>query len=126
MNRAQEIQLLRLELGSFHGLDGSKVACDLKDHETLWDSFVFGRFLFHPLIELRDLNQGFINADTLYLLTKKDRLSALLKIVEQWKADEVGWRTSEICGGTIDDKSSWDLLGAELDREDALVRVWWD
>jgi hypothetical protein len=126
MNRAQELQLQRLRLGSFNNLDGPRVAHDLMEHEGLWDSFVFGRFEYQSLIELRDLPQGFISADTVYLLTHQDRLAGILDLVEQWEADEVGWETADQREGVFPDKSAFDLLGAFLGANDVLVRVWWD
>jgi hypothetical protein len=126
MNRAQELQLFRLDLARGNNLDGERVARDLKENEALWQSFVFGRFEFQPLIELRDLAQGFINGDTLFLLTKRQRLAALLEIVNQWRADEVGWQTGNEHGGDFVCQSAWELLGAVLGPDDALVRVWWD
>src|SRR5437868_10888842 len=35
MNRAQELQLQRLRMGSFNALDGDKIADDLLAHESL-------------------------------------------------------------------------------------------
>lgn len=126
MNRAQELQLQRLQLGSFNNLDGLRVAHDLMEHEGLWDSFVFGRFEYQPLLELRDLAQGFLSADTVYLLTSKDRLAGFLDLVKPWKADEVGWQTADQQEGAFPDRSAFDLLGAFLGPNDVLVRVWWD
>jgi hypothetical protein len=126
MNPAQEVQIQRLRMGSFNLLDGNKVADDLLANQTLWDSFVFGRFEYQPLIELRDLRHGYINADTVFLMTQRDRLKDLLGLIEQWKADEVGWQSEEIRGGDFVCKSDFDVLGAFLGRDDFLIRVWWD
>ena len=126
MNRAQELQLTRLRMGSFNNLDGHKVADDLAAHEGLWGAFVFGGFEYQPLIELRDLPRGIINADTIYLLTSKDKLGGLLDLIQRWKADEVGWLTEDKREGIFANKSAFDLLGAFLGPEDVLVRVWWD
>jgi hypothetical protein len=113
-------------MGSFNRLDGDRVARDLMEHEGLWDSFVFGGFEYQPLIELRDLPQGRINADTIYLLTRKERLDGLLDLVKRWQADEVGWLTEDSREGDFTYKSAFELLGAFLGRNDVLVRVWWD
>ncbi len=126
MNRPQELQLQRLQLSAFNNMDGSIVAHDLVENQRLWDSFVFGRFEFDLLIELRDLPQGIINADTVYLLTTKDRLAGLLGLIERWKANEVGWQTADQQEGAFPDKTIFDLLGAFLGPKDVLVRVWWD
>jgi hypothetical protein len=126
MNRPQELQLLRLQLSAFNNLDGPSVAHDLRENQRLWDSFVFGRFEYGSLIELRDLPQGIINADTVYLLTTKGRLPGLLNVIKQWKADEVGWQAADQQEGAFPDRSEFDLLGASLGLNDVLVRVWWD
>ena len=49
------------------------VAKDLRDRSELWDAFVFGRFAWGQLIELRDLPKGHLSADTLYIMTTDDR-----------------------------------------------------
>jgi hypothetical protein len=126
MNRPQELQLQRLQLSVFNNMDGPSVAHDLLENQRLWDSFMFGRFEYQPLIELRDLPQGIINADTVYLLTTKDRLADLLKRIERWEADEVGWQTADQQEGAFPDRSDFDLLGASLGPNDVLVRIWWD
>jgi len=126
MNRPQELQLQRLQMGSYNNLDGPSVAHDLRENQRLWDSFLFGRFEYQPLIELRDLPQGILNADTVYLLTTKNRLADLLDLIERWKADEVGWQTAEQQEGAFPGKSVFDLLGAFLGPDNVLVRVWWD
>lgn len=126
MNRPQELQLQRLQLGAFNNLDGPSVAHDLVENQRLWDAFVFGRFEYDLLIELRDLPQGIINADTVYLLTTKDRLAGCLDLIKRWKADEVGWQTADHQEGVFPDRSAFDLLGAFLGPNDVLVRVWWD
>ena len=115
MNRAQELQLQRLGLGSFNNLYGPRVAHDLVEHEGLWESFVFGRFEYQPLIELRDLPQGILNADTVYVLTSKDRLAGILDLVKQWRADEVGWAAGDQHEGIFPPvRTAFDLLGAFL------------
>ncbi|MBL8795655.1 MAG: hypothetical protein JNM56_17250 [Planctomycetia bacterium] len=126
MNPAQELQLQRLRLGSFNNLDGNRVADDLRDHKGLWLSFVFGGFEYQPLIELRDLPQGRLRGDTLYLLTHRDKLDGLLDLVKRWKADEVGWLAEDRQEGVFVNKSAFDLIGAFLGPSDVLVRVWWD
>jgi hypothetical protein len=126
MNPAQELQLQRLRMGSFNLLDGNKVADDLLENQALWDSFVFGGFEYMPLIELRDLRKGYINADTIFILTRRERLKDLLGVIEQWKADEVGWQSEEVRGGDFVCKSDFDMLGVFLGPDDFLIRIWWD
>jgi len=67
MNQAQEIQFQRLKMGSFNSFDGERTAAELKKHKSLWTGFVFGRFNYGSLIELRDISQDYLNADTLMI-----------------------------------------------------------
>jgi hypothetical protein len=113
-------------MGGFNALNGNKVADELLAHEDLWIAFVFGRFEYQPLIELRDLPQGFVNGDTIFLLARRDRLSALLALIKQWEADEVGWQSELVHGGDFVCKSAFDMIGASLGPDDVLIRVWWD
>lgn len=128
MNRAQEIQLERLRLGSFNNLDGELVANDLKNNEDLWLSFVFGRFGYLDLVELRDLPSGHINGDELFILAKTSNVPVRLKLIRDWKADEVGWKTDMDGGGdhVVCDDYYLKRFGAGLGPDHALMRIWWD
>jgi hypothetical protein len=142
-NKPQQIQMQRLIEGSFNDFDGEMVAKSLTDNPNLWDGFVFGRFGYSHLIELRDIGQGYLNADTMMMLTTKDRLKELLALIETWRADEVGYNYYEgndrrtrkfVSEGTapfhenIHDKTR-DLfmaLGSDLEPNQVILRVWWD
>src|SRR6266542_3830966 len=93
MNKPQQLQLERVRITSYNALNGERVARDLETNEALWDGFVFGRFHYGELIELRDLPAGHLNADTLYLSTTRERLPELLRLAETW-AGEVSWYTN--------------------------------
>jgi hypothetical protein len=132
MNTAQKIQLARIKIGSFNNFDGEKVAKDLQDNEDLWQAFVFGRFNYAPLIELRDLADDYINVDTIYLLLPKNKLNSFLKLIKNWQVDEVGYFVHEKgkikAEGTIDFNPN-DIplkLGTPLDSNQVLMRLWWD
>ncbi len=130
INAEQGIQIDRLRLGSFNGMIGDYIADSLLRYTELWDSFLFGRFEYASLIELRDLSKGFINADTIMILTDKARWPKLLEQIEQWGADEVGYT-----GG---DGKVWETapyrnaeeaslaLGGGFSKDQILVRIWWD
>jgi hypothetical protein len=115
-NEAQELQYQRMKLGSFNNFDGEFVGQSLRMHEGLWTAFVFGRWQYCDLIELRDMRSGYINGDTLYILTKKKKLSDLLLLITRWSADEVNCYT----------KDKEYRLGGGFEKDDVLVRVWWD
>jgi len=129
MNEKQKIQLTRLRLRSFNFLDGNDVADSLARNQHLWQSFIFGRFKYGWLIELRDLPDDYLNADTLYILTYKDNLSVLLDVISTWSADEVGWVGAESSEGPIG-MTSKELASAfgshPFPADLAVVRVWWD
>ena len=116
MNMAQELQFERLKLARFNSFDGEYVGQLLRDNQRLWTSFVFGRFNYFELIELRDLRHGVINADTLYLVTDTTRLADLLIVIGKMSADEVSYT----------DKDDNLQYGGGLERNEVLVRVWWD
>ena len=124
----QELQFKRLELGSFNLLDGKLVAESLRTHRSLWHAFVFGRFQYGQLIELRDLADGYLSADTLYLLAFPKEMDKLLEVIKGWKADEVGFAVKTEGGvhgeGVIGSEERKMLGGGAEDL--VLVRVWWD
>ena len=124
MNPPQRLQWERLRMTKMNALDGPRVAEDLERNEPLWDAFLFGRF--HPLelIELRDLPEGFLNADTLYLLTTRQRSPELLRLAEGWDG-EVSWHANDHPGFSTREEfqRKW---GAPLDKDQVVIQVWWD
>lgn len=129
MNDAQKIQIERLRLGSFNALDGNYVADRLGMNQHLWLSFLFGRFKYSWLIELKDLPDGYVNADTLYILANKKNLPLLLDEINTWSADEVGWATSEDSYESIGmtPKELASAFGSyPFPAHLAVVRAWWD
>lgn len=80
-------------------------------------------------IELRDLPKGNLNADTLYIMTTKDRKKDLRALIESWSPD--------VCIATqadrFDDELSAhtrqvaDMMGlSELPKDVVVFQVWWD
>jgi len=131
-NKAQELQFIRLELGTFNSFNGQLVGSDLRLNPDLWESFMFGRFgVYGQLIELRDLSTGHVNADTLCILAKKDKLPELQKLIATWRADEVNFITSVDEGASFGEKlvlseETNRRLGASLGDNQILVEIWWD
>ncbi len=141
MNQCQKIQLERIRLGGFNSFDGEVVAADLEKHESLYKAFMFGRFGYAMLIELRDLAEDCINADTIMFLTTTDNLDKLLKLLKKWKVDEVGYIKAvkskigvshypeyEFVGTTPfnDDRQLVMAMGSSLTEGQVLIRAWWD
>ena len=74
----QEIQEARLRIGSFNEFDGGLVADSLNAHRDLWCGYVFTRSP-GDLLELRDIADGDLNADTLFLIPAPDKNAELEK-----------------------------------------------
>lgn len=128
-NEAQCNHLSRLRLISYNELDGHVVAESLQSHCELWDAFVVGRFDFGVLIELRDLSEGYINADTIMLTTDLKRWPELLAEIKTWKASEIGYVTAQgkIWGTGCDlFKNIHSAFGGGLEDNKIVVRIWWD
>ncbi len=132
MNAAQRLQLERVKLASFNDFDGEKVAKSLEENENFWISFVFGRFVYGTLIELRDLSDNHINGDEMYLLTTIDKIKEIEKLVEDWEVNEVGYITwnEENWVGTPSSFRPYDKFvnayGAGLEGNQVVFRFWWD
>jgi len=132
MNNCQKLQLERIKQGSFNDFDGDVVAADLAKHEKLWKAFVFGRFKYSQLIELRDLADDHINADTIYILCKEENVPVLEELARKWCANEIGYYTTQddkvACSGTVDFRTDelLQVYGCRLENGYALIRLWWD
>lgn len=117
---AQQLQTEKLRMGSFNELDGPRVAGLLADHADLWEGYVFGRFQYWPLIELREIQAG-VSADTLYLQPKPGKADELFALCHQFCADAVDFVNGEEAG---------ELMGTYTQvlarNPKALIRVWWD
>jgi hypothetical protein len=133
MNEAQEIHFRRLELCEFIGGDlrtkGKTVAGDLRKHSGLWESFVFGRFDWGQLIELRDLPGGHLNADTLFIMTTVERADALRALILSWKPDEYANTEADLSRSSSSEYTRHvaDMMGeSEMDPDVVVFQVWWD
>lgn len=114
-NGAQELVFALMAEASFNGFDGPRIVQSLRDNASLWDGAWFTGL---GLIVLRDIPDGYINQDTLYLLTTSDRTQALEQlVVDEWDADEVDW---------LDDEKAGRELGSWPVRDRRVLRVWWD
>lgn len=134
-NKPQQIQFERIREGSFNNFDGDLIADSLEKNKDLWDGFVFGRFDYGILIELRDIGAGFLNADTIMLLTTKDRLDKFLALIvkDEWQVNEVGYNLYEgdefksFNNSPFRDKNDfWQDFGSSLGKNQVIIRLWWD
>lgn len=120
VNPIQDLQLQLMRMASFNGFDGEAVAGDLLAHRHLWKGAIFDRaayFVLHarengacvdPIddIRLRDIGDGYWNADTLYLTPADGCEDALETLARGWNADEVNWQDGPNAG--------------------RFLRIWWD
>jgi len=116
ISEAQKIQLDIIAKTNFNFFEGRKIAEILKENHKMW------RAVLMPLdlISLRDMDDGWWHADTLYIYPEAGYEFQLEELVtEQFKADEVQW-----IGGS----TAVDLLGtAEVeDKSYVILSVWWD
>ena len=112
-NPAQQIQELRLRFAA--KMNGNVVADDLNAHPKVWESYTLGNDPRHfPFTELRDLKQAYLNVDTLFVRVMKGQEKKMLRVVEEWGADEVGF---------LPDEESNKLSGG---GNEPILRVWWD
>ena len=116
--RVQELQLELIELVEHNSLKGKKVAKLLRDNRHLWRGTMMPS---RRLDSLRDMENGYWSADTLYILPKEGQEDALDKLAPKFRADEITW-----LGG----KESVELLGfwkKGIENNPSLVlALWWD
>ena len=136
---AQDIYLKLIEAcGRWNSFDGPRIAGDLRANTQLWRSAIIARMarvltgtpvteLRHSidLIVLRDLPQGLVNLDHLFLLTEPGQQDALEQLARGWSADECVWipqrEASRAMGSTP--KRFQDYT---TDEPRFLLSVWWD
>jgi len=117
----QEIQFELLRLSSFNGLSGDLVADSLEKHRGLWRGWILDRAGYYAVharengancdpvddIKLRDIEHGYWNVDTLYILPAEGKEDVLKQLVSRlWGADEIDWQNYPNAG--------------------KVLRVWWD
>jgi len=115
-NTIQDLYLKLIERTKFNNFDGPKVAEDLKNNKELWDSVLM---INDDLgILLRDLSKNYNNADTLLVLTTKERLPKLLNLCFSWRPDNVA---------IVDGEQLSCFLGSWMENDQrTLVILWWD
>ena len=138
MNKIQKIILDLVENTSFNNFDGEQIAKDLRENENKWLGFIFGKFCYSTIIPLRDIDNGFYNADTIYIKVKAKNFNWLKKMVKKWKVNEFGGYLNGKIFGVWDDnlrglieKSSQCHhfnfpLGATPKKDIVYARLWWD
>lgn len=111
ISKHQAVQLWVLEHSSFNDFHGPTVCQSLLNNRKLWHSVVFAPGW--PGCQLRDLPQGYNNADTCYIAVRENNKESVWAMAETWGADEIDWL-----------KPDHDvMLGA---NGLCVLRVWWD
>jgi hypothetical protein len=116
ISEAQQIQLDVIAKTNFNFFNGRKIADLLKANHKMW------RAVLLPLnfISLRDMDDGWWHADTLYIYPEDGYQFQLEELVrEQFNADEIEW-----IGGS----TAADMLGTTEveDKSYVILEVWWD
>jgi hypothetical protein len=123
----QEIQLELIRRSGWNDLNGERVVASLLVHRELWQAVLIDRLsLSRPgrppasgLIKLRDLPDGFWNADTLYILTPDATCATMLATI----AEDEDW------GGMVQVHTDQQMIDAALGSgrsTQAVVSIWWD
>jgi hypothetical protein len=136
---AQDIYLKLIEAsGHWNSFDGPRIAGDLRAHTKFWRSAIIARQtrvltgkpvteLGHriDLLVLRDLPDGLVNLDQLFLLAEPAQQDALEQLARGWSADECVW---------IPQREAFRAMGTSparfqdytKDEPRFLLSLWWD
>jgi len=96
--------------------NGEKVVKDLLKNRDWWTAVWFSSGRMSDLIPLRDIADGILNVDTLYIIPAKGKEREIEALAKSWQADEVEWLSEEECS---------ERLGM-FPAETEVLRVWWD
>jgi len=116
ISEAQQIQLDIIAKTNFNFFNGRNIAEILKDNHRMWRAVL----LPLNLISLRDMEEGYWHADTLYIYPEDGYQFKLEELIrEQCNADEVHW-----IGGS----DAVDMLGTTEveDKSYVIMEAWWD
>ena len=115
INDFQKIQFELMRKSSFNNFDGNFVVDELIEYRDLWDVCVMTRL--SELIQLRDIQHGYWNVDTLFIKCSNATAGEMFEIAQNiLGADEVDFlRNDEACS----------LIGS-YPFDGKIIRVWWD
>ena len=116
ISEAQQIQLDIIAHTNFNFFEGRKIVELLKANHKMW------RAVLLPLdfISLRDMDDDWWHADTLYIYPEDGYQFQLEELVrEQFNADEIQW-----IGGS----TAANMLGTTevKDKSFVILEIWWD
>jgi hypothetical protein len=139
ISAAQQIYLNLIDAsGHWNDFDGPRIASDLRKHIHLWRSAVVLRLprvlrgtpiteLQHSvdLIALRDLCEGHINLDCVFILPEPAQQEELERLALQWSPDEVVWIPRREAAKAMG-MSKLKMSDFALDEQMFLLKLWWD
>lgn len=124
LSTPQQLQFQLMREARFNEFNPAPVIDDLLANRELWSGAVMDRagwFAVHrggepvDLIKLRDIEAGYWNVDTLYILSSGKDDTRLELLAKGWQADEIGWLTGEQASAALGSSQGGRVL-----------RVWWD
>jgi hypothetical protein len=138
ISEPQKIIFSLLERERFNNFSGNQVSNALTDNSELWRSVYFtsigiqqnesGSWVFgtsrNDLISLRDLPNGFMQLDTLLILSSPGAQSELEAIASKWNADICVWVGAEESGRVMGGKRS--VREYSENPNQVILYLWWD
>jgi hypothetical protein len=123
----QEIQLELIRRAATCHFDGDRLVASLRTHRDLWEAVYIDRLCitrvakipYNALIKLRDLPNGYWNADILYVLTPSAAIGR--KLAKVAKKDR--WGGEQFL---YDDPDELDAAIGGPANGKAVFHVWWD
>lgn len=115
VTKIQAIQLDLMRRSSYNDFEGEQVASDLLNHRRLWCAAILDRLGDDALIKLRDIDENYWNADTVYLLSSGADDRNLTRLARTWHADAVYWVNAADAGQMLGTSDNFRIL-----------EVWWD
>lgn len=114
--KPQKLMEMWMRHVKYNDFDGEMVADSLNKNTDLWLSYYFTRM--DSLIVLRDMQQC-INQDTLFIMSKPGKETALENLARTWHADEIDYLSKNEADNLL---GSW----GPGNRNPGVLRVWWD
>jgi hypothetical protein len=115
VTKIQSIQLDLMRRSSYNNFDGKQVATDLVNHQRLWCAAILDRLGDDALTKLRDIDENYWNADTVYVLSSGADDRSLTRLARRWHADDVYWVNAAHASQMLGTSDSFRIL-----------EIWWD
>jgi len=110
--------------GQWNAFEGKAIEAALRSNKSSWRAAMLSRGN-KPLIRLRDLPAGDLNADTLHILVEPGKADELEKLAGKWAASELRWlnlkEASEAMGAGSRMIAPW-----SSDQSRVILQLWWD